>query len=538
MRFLTLIVILLVNVAVSNLSAQIERADKAIALILSNDEDRMDEAVSFLADKRDAATFHFIDAAVNGNLYKYNDIAVGVEHDSKADSYYRLYPLYEKIDETELRKEELVQVKVSRTNRLAFNTIMHLVNLESSKDDLRISAYKQVATSADPDMLKLLETYCDKEEQETVKLAAEQAINVLRLTVGDDSQQKIALDYFGAKNNNETLPVLNEYIKRENIKNENREIAEKYISDIESDQQVAEIAQNIFSGLSLGSILLLVALGLSIIYGLAGIINMSHGEFIMIGAYTTYCVQQFFINNLPQAWLDMAFFLSLPISFIVAALFGLAIERLIIRHLYSKPLESLLATWGISLILIQIARNIFGDLTSVKAPAVLSGGFEIMDGLILPYNRLFIMILSALIFILVYLLFQKTRLGIKIRAVTQNRNMSACVGISTKKIDMTTFMIGSGLAGIAGCAITLIGNVVPNMGQTYIVDSFLVVVTGGVGKLIGCVVSGLSMGIFSKFFEIEFEAVYGKVLMLVLIIVFLQYKSKGLFPDKGRIGDD
>jgi urea transport system permease protein len=301
---------------------------------------------------------------------------------------------------------------------------------------------------------------------------------------------------------------------------------------------VIEICQDIFSGLSLGSILVMVALGLSIIYGLAGIINMSHGEFIMIGAYTTYYMQRIFTEFLPQAWFDLAFYVSLPVAFTVAALFGLLVERLVIRHLYSKPLESLLATWGVSLILIQVARNIFGDLTSVKAPALLTGGFEVTEGLILPYNRLFIIAFSAVIFALVYLLFQKTRLGMKIRAVTQNRNMSACVGISTKQIDMLTFMTGSGLAGIAGWAITLIGNIVPNMGQTYIVDSFLVVVTGGVGKLAGCVASGLGIGLFSKIFEINFEAVYGKVLILVLIIAFLQYRPKGLFPPKGRTGDD
>jgi urea transport system permease protein len=299
-----------------------------------------------------------------------------------------------------------------------------------------------------------------------------------------------------------------------------------------------DICQNIFSGISLGSILILVALGLSVIYGLAGIINMSHGEFIMIGAYTTYCMQQMFTTYLPQAWFDLSFYFSLPAAFVAASLFGLLIESLIIRHLYNRPLESLLATWGVSLILIQLTRTIFGDLTSVKSPALLMGGIEVAEGFILPYNRLFIILFSVVVFLLVYLVFQKTSLGVKIRAVTQNRNMSACVGISTKQIDRITFMLGSGLAGIAGWAITLIGNIVPNMGQTYIVDSFLVVVTGGVGKLLGCVASGLSIGIFSKIFEIGFEAVYGKVLILVLIIVFLQYKPKGLFPDKGRIGDD
>ncbi|BAG83495.1 MAG: hypothetical protein Pg6B_02340 [Candidatus Azobacteroides pseudotrichonymphae] len=298
------------------------------------------------------------------------------------------------------------------------------------------------------------------------------------------------------------------------------------------------IIQDVFSGLSLGSVLILEALGLSVIYGLAGIINMSHGEFVMIGSYTTYCIQQLFIAFLPPEWEGIAFFVSLPISFLSSALAGLVIERLIIRYLYSRPLESLLATWGISLILIQIARNIFGDLISIKTPAILSGGFEIIKGLILPYNRLFIILVSIVVFILMYILFQKTRLGIQIRSVTQNRNISACVGISTQRIDMITFMLGSGLAGIAGCAVTLIGNIVPNMGQTYIVDSFLVVVTGGVGKLLGCIVSGLGIGIFSKVFEIGFEAVYGKVFILVLIIIYLQYKPEGFFSDKSRIDDD
>ena len=245
-----------------------------------------------------------------------------------------------------------------------------------------------------------------------------------------------------------------------------------------------------------------------------------------------------FIAFLPEEWFDAYFFAALPISFIVAGLAGLVIERLVIRHLYSRPLESLLATLGISLILIQIARNIFGDLTAVKSPAILSGGITLFDGFVLPYNRLFIIGLTIVVILAMYFIFQRTRLGIKIRAVTQNRNMSACVGISTKTIDAATFFVGSGIAGVAGCALTLVGNVVPNMGQTYIVDSFLVVVTGGVGKLVGCITSGLGIGTLSKVFEIFFETIYGKVLMLALIIFFLQYKPKGLFPDKGRIGDD
>ena len=296
--------------------------------------------------------------------------------------------------------------------------------------------------------------------------------------------------------------------------------------------------QNIFSGLSLGSILILVSLGLSIVYGLAGIINMAHGEFLMIGAYTTYSMECLFSNVLHVHNGNAFFIASLPASFLVAGAAGLLLERLVIRKLYSKPLESLLATWGVSLILIQTARTLFGDLTAVKMPPILAGGWAITPDLTLPYNRIFIIGLTALTLAAMYWTLQRTRLGLQIRSVTQNRPMSACLGINTRRIDAMTFFIGSGLAGLAGCAMTLIGNVVPDMGQTYIVDSFLVVVTGGVGKLAGTIVAGLGIGMFSKVLEAFFEAVYGKVLILLLIMLFLQFKPKGLFPDKGRMAED
>lgn len=296
--------------------------------------------------------------------------------------------------------------------------------------------------------------------------------------------------------------------------------------------------QNVFSGLSLGSILILVSLGLAIVYGLAGIINMAHGEFLMIGAYTTYSIDQLFTNTLHIQNGNAFFIAALPASFLVAGAAGLLLERLVIRKLYSKPLESLLATWGVSLILIQTARTLFGDLTAVKIPPMLSGGWAIAPHLVLPHNRIFVIGLTIVVVTGLYLTLQRTRLGLQIRAVTQNRSMSACLGINTRRVDATTFFIGSGLAGLAGCAMTLIGNVVPDMGQTYIVDSFLVVVTGGVGKLAGTILAGLGIGFFSKILEAFFEAVYGKVLILLLIMLFLQFKPKGLFPDKGRMAED
>lgn len=296
--------------------------------------------------------------------------------------------------------------------------------------------------------------------------------------------------------------------------------------------------QNLFSGVSLGSILILISLGLAIVYGLAGIINMAHGEFMMIGAYTTYCMEGLFTNTLHVQGGNGYYVAALPASFLVAGGAGLLLERLVIRRLYAKPLESLLATWGISLILIQSARTLFGDLTAVKLPPMLSGGWAIAPHLVLPYNRLFIIVLTGVVVSVLYLLLSRTRLGVQIRAVTQNRSMSACLGINTRRVDAITFFIGSGLAGLAGCAMTLIGNVVPDMGQTYIVDSFLVVVSGGVGKLLGTIAAGLGIGIFSKVLEAFFEAVYGKVLILLLMMIFMQFKPRGLFPDKGRVAED
>lgn len=358
------------------------------------------------------------------------------------------------------------------------------------------------------------------------------------LDTSDRAIQLEAINTLRQCRHNDALPLLKNYLKNSTVQDANYIEAEKAVKYFEHQEKNASGIQNLFSGLSLGSILILVALGLSIIYGLARIINMAHGEFMMIGAYTTFCMQQLFVTIFGEGASDIAWFASLPISFLVSAMFGLAVERLVIRHLYNRPLESLLATWGISLILIQLVRTIFGDLTTVKSPACLAGSIDFESGVSLPYNRLFIMGLTAVVFVAVVLVFQKTRLGIKIRAVTQNRNMAAAVGISTSRIDMLTFAIGSGLAGLAGCAITLIGNVVPDMGQTYIVDSFIVVVTGGVGKLAGTVVSGLGIGIFSKIFEGLFEAVYGKVLILLLVIVFLQKRPQGIFRDKGRVGED
>jgi urea transport system permease protein len=295
-----------------------------------------------------------------------------------------------------------------------------------------------------------------------------------------------------------------------------------------------ELVGTLFTGLSLGSVLLLAALGLAITYGLMGVINMAHGEMMMLGAYATYIVQNLFRQYLPE-WFGYYVLAAIPAAFIVTALIGMALERSVIRHLYGRPLETLLATWGISLILMQLVRTLFGaQNVQVENPQWMSGGIELASNLVLPYNRICIILFSVAVLLLMWTLLNKTRLGLFIRAVTQNRSMAGCVGVNTARIDAWAFGLGSGIAGLAGVALTQIGNVGPDLGKTYIVDSFMVVVLGGVGQLAGTVYAALGLGILSKFLEGSVGAVLAKIIVLVVIIIFIQKRPQGIFALKGR----
>lgn len=290
----------------------------------------------------------------------------------------------------------------------------------------------------------------------------------------------------------------------------------------------------LFTGASLGSILLLVALGLAITYGLMGVINMAHGELMMIGAYATYVVQNLFRAYLPGAF-DWYIVIAIPVAFFTAALVGAVLERSVIRWLYGRPLETLLATWGISLVLMQAVRTLFGaQNVGVENPAWMSGGVQVLPNLVLPYNRLAILVFAALVLVGMALLISRTRLGLFVRGVTQNRRMAACVGVNTARVDMYAFSLGAGIAGLAGCALSQVGNVGPDLGQGYIVDSFMVVVLGGVGQLAGTVYAALGLGILNKLLEGWAGAVLAKIMVLVFIVVFIQKRPQGLFAVKGR----
>jgi urea transport system permease protein len=306
------------------------------------------------------------------------------------------------------------------------------------------------------------------------------------------------------------------------------------LRQVESRLDWADRLGVLFTGASLGSILLLVALGLAITYGLMGVINMAHGELMMVGAYATYVVQNLFRAHLPE-WFDAYILVAIPVAFLAAASVGALMERSVIRWLYGRPLETLLATWGISLVLMQSVRSLFGaQNVPVENPAWLSGGVQVLGHLTLPYNRIAIMVFSLLVLGGVSWLMARTRLGLFVRGVTQNRRMAACVGIHTARIDTCAFALGSGLAGLAGCALSQLGNVGPDLGQGYIVDAFMVVVLGGVGQLAGTVYAALGLGLLNKLLEGWQGAVLAKIMVLALIVVFIQKRPQGLFAMKGR----
>ncbi|HEY9052379.1 MAG TPA: urea ABC transporter permease subunit UrtB, partial [Gammaproteobacteria bacterium] len=309
-----------------------------------------------------------------------------------------------------------------------------------------------------------------------------------------------------------------------------RKLAQAALATIESRREVNAFAETVFFGLSLGSVLLLSAIGLAITFGVMGVINMAHGELMMLGAYTTYMIQNLFPESL-----EYSLFLAIPSAFIVAGLFGIAIERGIIRFLYGRPLETLLATFGVSLILQQLVRTtISAQNVIVSTPSWMSGSLQINPVLSITYNRLYIIIFSLIVFGMLLYVLKKSVLGLQVRAVSQNRSMAKAMGVRSDWVDALTFGLGSGIAGIAGVALSQLTNVGPNLGQSYIIDSFMVVVFGGVGNLWGTFVGAMSLGVVNKFLEPWSGAVLAKILVLVFIILFIQKRPRGLFPQKGR----
>jgi urea transport system permease protein len=434
---------------------------------------------------------------------------------------------------------EVKKVAVNNTLRNALHVLIARLELDAADPAQRIKAVEAMRQNLDVDTTQLLRKQLLLEKDATVREALEFSLTLADTAHPDKQIRLAAIRRLEGSLNQEARNRLlaltekneeGEYLEQDA---DTRNVAAAAMKKTELILQLNQSAETLFFGLSLGAVLVLSAIGLAITFGVMGVINMAHGELMMIGAYTTYVVQNLMPNHL-----EYALFVAIPAAFVISGLFGIAIERGVIRFLYGRPLETLLATFGVSLFLQQLARSIFSPLNrSVSSPAWMSGSVQINEALSLTLNRFYIILFSLLVFFALQAILKRTRLGLEVRAVAQNRTMAKAMGIRTGRVDALTFGLGSGVAGVAGVALSQLTNVGPNLGQAYIVDSFMVVVFGGVGNLWGALVSGISLGVVNKMLEPYAGAVLAKIVILIFIIVFIQKRPRGLFPQKGRVAE-
>ena len=529
---------------------------------LSSDDAAARKQVLFdLAKSGDSRLEAFLENYRTGSVYLWNgQIVVSTETEEDED-FNELAPLTHPLtgepvlgaDGKQAKPDilDLEDMSPDRAGRLAARNALFLLKLSSPNAESRLVAVKKSGTPPfNTEALPFLTDMAENDPDEKIQLTARESLLLIRLgtdvPLGQAQERWAAAGQLAGMKSLRALPVLEEMLRDEGFVKHGqaaREQCEKAVASINSHQSFVNWVGYVFQGLSLGSILIIMALGLAITFGLMGVINMAHGELMMVGAFTTYVIQQLFVNTLPEGMFNWYYVAALPSAFLAAAFVGWLLELAVIRHLYRRPLESLLATWGVSILLIQTARLIFGDNIGVNSPTWLRGNVEVVQDVILPFNRLFIIALCALCVAMIYTLINRTKLGLRMRATMQNRDMADSLGVNTRRIDSYTFAFGSGLAGLAGYALTLIGGVTPDMGQNYIVESFLVVVTGGVGELLGVICSGLGLGVATKviepmqFGDFTVEAIWAKVFVLACVVAFIQFKPAGLFPPKGRLAD-
>ncbi|WP_295481551.1 urea ABC transporter permease subunit UrtB [uncultured Pseudomonas sp.] len=446
--------------------------------------------------------------------------------------------LLENLREGRIAADDTRKVRLNNRLRGLIDNALASHQLSAGDSRVRLGAAQQLQKSAQPAQMATLDRAFGQESDPAVHAALGLALANLQLGASEPQVRLAAVRLLGETGDPLARTRLEALLQPGAESDPGvRTAAETSLAQVQRKLLIGELLGQAFSGLSLGSILLLAALGLAITFGLLGVINMAHGEMLMLGAYSTYMVQVLVQRYAPGA-LELYPLIALPVAFAISAGVGMALERTVIRHLYGRPLETLLATWGISLILIQAVRLLFGaQNVEVSNPAWLSGGVQVLPNLVLPYNRLVIIGFALAVVLLTWLLLNRTRLGLNVRAVTQNRNMAACCGVSTGRVDMLAFGLGSGIAGLGGVALSQVGNVGPDLGQSYIIDSFLVVVLGGVGQLAGSLWAAFGLGIANKLLEPQIGAVLGKILILALIILFIQKRPQGLFALKGRVID-
>lgn len=438
----------------------------------------------------------------------------------------------------------LKKIRTDRKLRKAFSRVNDIVDLEATDLKFRKEAARKLGSSQNPKYVPELESRIEKQPTQALKDSFNEALQISLLKNGTPEQQLAAIHQLGEYNSVPASDFLSNFKDAEDLQSEHAKAmaAESKIAlaKIKSYQNRLELIRSLFRGLSTGSILLIVSYGLAITFGLMGVINMAHGEFIAIGAYCVYVTQTIFTDTFaPGSPMHEYYFIfALPVAFLVTALLGALLERGVIQFLYKRPLESLLATWGISMLMKQAMKNIFGTKgVAVSSPEWLAGNLEVA-GVSLTYNRISVIVFSGIVILMTWLLLNRSRLGLHIRATMQNRNMASGLGIASNKINILTFAYGSGLAGLAGAFISQINNVSPELGGQYIVDSFMVVVVGGVGNLMGAALSAMGIGITDQILQPYVGPVMGKILVLFTIILFLQWRPGGLFPSRSRSLDD
>jgi urea transport system permease protein len=480
-------------------------------------------------------------AMLEGQLYYRNSDRYLVRLDKAEGGASRIRDLFSGATIDATSASDYSKVKVNNTLRVHLRAAMARIQLNSANPQLRLAAIDVLLGGVDAGSLQLLQDRLLVENDAEIKEALEQDLALYRLQTSEEVEVRVAALHTLSGSLN---PVVRSELARLLEKNADgsdaepdaavREAAAAALKSIQGRLTFYALIEQLFFGLSLGSVLLLAAIGLSITFGVMGVINMAHGEMMMLGAYTTYVVQLLMPNSI-----DYSLWVAIPAAFLVSGLVGVVIERGVIRYLHGRPLETLLATFGISLILQQTVRSIFSPLNrQVATPEWMSGSLQFNSVLSITYNRLYILLFALLVFVILQLVLKKTSLGLNVRAVSQNRSMARAMGIRTEWVDAMTFGLGSGIAGVAGVALSQLTNVGPNLGQSYIIDSFMVVVFGGVGNLLGTLVGGFTLGVANKFLEPATGAVLANILILIFIILFIQKRPRGLFPQKGRAAND
>lgn len=523
----------------ANASAQEIGFSEHIARLAKSKLREKPALITLIAETKDPRAGELFEALLSGHLYyvKKTGQVVAIE---KTESGYLATDILSAQSLGAVGKRSVKKIGVNNALRRQLRSYIASFSLTSDKVEVRLEAARALLKTPEESFLPILEAALVNETDSNVRSAMVIARSAILLGSDNAEQRLAAVNGLREATDKQVMTLLERLLLEDEAGNSAepdervRQAAEVVLTSLHTRARVYKVLEDLFFGISLGSVLLLAAIGLAITFGVMGVINMAHGEMIMLGAYTTYVVQLLMPNNI-----GLSLVVAVPAAFLVSGLFGVIIERSVIRFLYGRPLETLLATFGISLILQQLVRSVFTPLNRpVITPEWMSGSWEINGMLSLTYNRLYIIFFALAVLFLLIQLLKRTFFGLQMRAVTQNRAMASSMGIRTGWVDAMTFGLGSGVAGIAGVALSQLTNVGPNMGQSYIIDSFMVVVFGGVGNLLGTFVGAMSLGIVNKFAEPMTGAVLAKILILVFVILFIQRRPRGLFALKGRFVED